>query len=256
MGGFGRGQAVTAGDRQGGPGKDAVAAAVVAAVRPRRAPACGGEPADGPKQVGFRSKGHRWRALITAAMLAWLSLAAPFGRPAHAAEGDPTAEPTAILGADIILTDLSGNLFSLGSIAAGQPTLLFICDPAVTKCREGAVHFDSQSGRIEAREIRPACVLVADYEAAREAAARLDLGIPVYVDAARAIPARLIRQAVLPALILLDGRGRVTKIAVGGGESLDGNITAMLERGGGGRRRALAVLIPLAIFASIFLALE
>ena len=76
--------------------------------------------------------------------------------------------------------------------------------------------------------------------------------VPVYVDATRMIPGVLLGQEILPAMVLLDGRGKVVRVVLGGGESLDSNLTRILE---GDRRpwRILSILIPLAIFGIILL---
>jgi hypothetical protein len=157
---------------------------------------------------------------------------------------------------DIVVTDLWDRPHDLRSISAGKPTLLFICDPALTKCREGAVHFDSQAERIEVKKIKPVCILLASPDDARETAFKMDLAVPVYVDADRLTISGLIHQDVLPAMVLLDGKGNVTKIMLGGGESLDSNLTAMLETRHAHRWRFLSALIPVAIFGIILLVLE
>jgi hypothetical protein len=167
------------------------------------------------------------------------------GPPAAAAEQTGEA-------ADIMVTDLLDQPFQLKDVAAGTPTLLFVCDPALTRCREGAVYFDTQAARIAARKIKPVCIFLASTDAARNAAARLDLAVPVYVDSCRAIPQALLGQEILPAMVLLDGKGKAQRIALGGGESLDSNLTHMLKPPEP-RWRFLSVLIPLAIFAIILL---
>lgn len=158
--------------------------------------------------------------------------------------------------ADIVIADLLDRPVQLRALPAGEPVLLFVCDPALTKCREGAVHFDSQVERIEKRGIRPVCVLLASPQDAREAALRMELHVPVFVDSARAIPKTLIRQEVLPAMVLLDGKGNVAKIMLGGGESLDGNLTAMLETRNGHHWLVLSILITLAASGIILFMVE
>ena len=150
--------------------------------------------------------------------------------------------------AQVVLTDRWDMPIALNMIPAGKPTLLLVCDPTQVKSREGAVFFDTQGKRIEAAGVRPACILVAAPEAAREAAERMALTVPVYIDAAWAVPARVVGQDVTPALVLLDGDGNVKKVAVGGGETLDANITAMLEpRNGRWKTLALLTLAALGI---------
>jgi len=120
---------------------------------------------------------------------------------------------------------------SMKMIPGGRPALFYVCDPAEITCREGAVYFDTQAGRIKRRNIQPVCVFVASLEIAGREAARMGLTVPVYADASRTIPDRLIGQEIMPALILLDGKGNVSHVLVGGGESLDTNISTMLEAG-------------------------
>jgi hypothetical protein len=162
------------------------------------------------------------------------------------------AEPPA----GIMITDLLDRPVDLRTLPAGRTMLLFVCDPALTRCREGAVYFDTQAGRIEERKIHPACVLLASLEDAREAAFRMDLHVPVFVDSARTITETLISQKVLPAMVLLDGDGNVIKITLGGGESLDGNLTAMLETRHGHHRLLLSILITLALSGIILFMVE
>ena len=118
-------------------------------------------------------------------------------------------------------------------IPGGRPALFYVCDPAEVTCREGAVYFDTQAGRIKRKNIQPVCVFVASFEVTGQETARMGLTVPVFADAAGAVPDRLIGQQIMPALILLDGRGNVSRVLVGGGESLDTNISTML---GAGRR--------------------
>ena len=181
-------------------------------------------------------------ALMLAAGLAVAAWLATGCQPADAAE--PAAR--------VIVTDLNNKAYELRTLPAGKATLLFICDPGVTKCREGAVHFDTQAARIEKSGIRPVCVLLADPENARQAAKRLGLAVPIYVDATRSIPSLILGEEILPAMVLLSGSGEVTKVVLGGGESLDSNLTRALE---GNRRswRFLSILIPIAVFGIILL---
>jgi hypothetical protein len=186
------------------------------------------------------------RAFVPACLVLLALLMA--GAAASAPAGGP--EP-----ATVVITDLLDRPYDLRAIAAGVPTLLFICDPALTKCREGAVYFDAQAASIEASRIKPVCVFLATTGAARDAAVRLGLGVPVYVDSNRTIPTALLGQEILPAMVLLDGEGRVERVALGGGESLDSNLTHILKLDKS-RWRFLSVLIPLAVFAIILLVAE
>jgi hypothetical protein len=181
-------------------------------------------------------------ALVLVALVAYLSYPAP-------ASGD-TPPATA----QVVLTDTWNMPIALNMIPAGRPALFLVCDPSQVNCREGAVLFDSQAARIEAAGVRPACILVATPEAARDAAERMALGVPIYVDAGRAVPTKVMGQEVMPALVLLDGDGNLEKVAVGGGEALDANITAMLEPRSS--RWKILVLITLAALGIILLVVD
>ncbi|HVP57497.1 MAG TPA: hypothetical protein VMU02_05330 [bacterium] len=189
----------------------------------------------------------------------WACLA--LGLAARAtAEGEPPGTPGGTEGGPeqpgaIVVTDLLSQPHTLQEIVAGSPTLLFICDPAVTRCREGAVYFDTQALRITASRIKPACIFLASADAARDAAARMGLNVPVYVDSGRVVPTALLGQEILPAMVLLDSQCRVSRVALGGGESLDSNLTHLLKPGQS-HWRLLYVLIPLAIFAIIRFVVE
>lgn len=195
------------------------------------------EPGAAPGKSAARSWHIRFALPALGLLLALAVL------PAAAASDD--APPAT---AQVVLTDRWDMPIALNMIPAGEPTLLLVCDPTQVKSREGAVFFDTQRQRIEAAGVRPACVLVAAPEAAREAAEKMALTVPVYVDAAWAVPARVVGQDVTPALVLLDGDGNVKKVAVGGGETLDANITAMLEpRNGRWKTLTLLTLAALGI---------
>lgn len=156
----------------------------------------------------------------------------------------------------IVLSDRWDMPVALSAIPAGRPTLVMVCDPSQVRCREAAVYFDAQAERIAARKIRPVCVLVSTGEEAAGAAQRMGLAVPFYVDASGAIASRLLGQQVLPALVLLDGKGKVVRVATGGGEALEGNIAVMLEsRAGRGRWIAVAV-VAVALAALALLAVD
>ena len=156
----------------------------------------------------------------------------------------------------IVLTDPWNMPVALNMIPAGAPTLFYVCDPSEVRCREGAVYFDSKRRRFEESKIKPVCVLVGSREAAREAAARMGLSVPVYVDAGRTLSSKLIGQEIMPALVLLDGKGNLVKVIVGGGEALDNNITTMLEARPGGHRVVYAVLVTLVVAVAVLLAVD
>lgn len=173
-------------------------------------------------------------ALLTASTVAALLITVA-AWTAPASGGAPPAT------AQVVLTDVWDMPISLNMIPAGKSTLFLVCDPSQVKSREGAVFFDTQAERIESAGVRPACILVAAPDAAREAAERMALKVAVYIDALRAVPTKVISQEVMPALVLLDGDGNIEKVAVGGGESLDAHITAMLEPGSS-RWKTLALI--------------
>jgi hypothetical protein len=183
-------------------------------------------------------------ALVAAALIAGTLVAS-----AAAAAGD-TSPATA----QVVLTDTWDMPIALNMIPAGKPALFLVCDPSQVNCREGAVLFDSQAARIEAAGVRPACILVATPEVARDAAQRMALGVPVYVDAGGAVPTKVMGQQVMPALILLDGEGNLEKVAVGGGETLDAHITAMIESRSSTWK--ILVLITLAALGIILLVVD
>ena len=155
---------------------------------------------------------------------------------------------------EIVLSDRWDMPITLGAIPAGKPTLVLVCDPAEVRCREAAVYFDAQAERIAASKVRPVCIMVSSREEARAAVAKMELGVAAYVDPAGAIASRLLGQQVLPALLLLDGKGKVVKVATGGGEALEGNIALMLEGRSTGRRWVIATLAAAVLVGAIVLA--
>ena len=158
---------------------------------------------------------------------------------------------------DVVVSDLWDMPHDLHSICDGERTLLFVCDPKITTCREGAVHFDSQSRRIKARKIRPACIFTGSPREVRDAVLALDLSVPVYVGTDREVFGNLVDQKVLPAMVLLDRGGTVIKTLYGGGESLDYNLRILLEeesRGGG--LRLLLILVPLAVIGAVLFLID
>lgn len=153
----------------------------------------------------------------------------------------------------VVITDPWNMPVALNMVPAGTPTLLFVCDPSERMCREGAVYFDSRRGRIKEKKIKPVLVLVGSREAAGEAASRMSLSLPVYVDAGRTVTSKLIGQDITPALILLDGKGNLVKVIPGGGETLDNNISVMLDARPGGHRLAYVILAALVAAGAVLL---
>lgn len=153
--------------------------------------------------------------------------------------------------------DLWDMPHSLESICGGQRTLLFLCNPGISTCREGAVHFDSQARAIRAEGIQPACLFIGPPRDVRSAVLTLDLIIPVYVDPDGRVCEDLVGQKVLPAMVLLDGSGNVIRSVQGGGESLDNNLKIIIgERRERPAWRFLFALLPLVVIATVLLVLN
>ncbi|MFZ1947380.1 MAG: hypothetical protein WAW06_07510 [bacterium] len=191
----------------------------------------------------------RAAALVAAATLgAALAAALWWPEPARAS-GSGSVET-----GQIVLSDRWDMPVTLSAIPAGKPTLVMVCDPSQIRCREAAVYFDAQAERIAARKIRPACILVAPREEAASAAQKMGLAVPFYVDSSGSVVSRLLGQQVLPALLLLDGKGRVVRVATGGGEALEGNVALMLESRAGRGRWIVAALAAVALVALALLA--
>jgi hypothetical protein len=142
---------------------------------------------------------------------------------------------------------------TLKSICDGHRTLIFICNPNLSTCREGAVYFDSKAGRIEARRLRPVCLFIGHPEAVRTYVLALHLEVPVYIDPEGRAAEALLDQKILPAMALLDGNGNVIRAIYGGGQSLDNNLEIMLGEQGEQREetetRFLLTTIQLAVIA-------
>ncbi|MFH1313452.1 MAG: hypothetical protein ABIJ00_09555 [Candidatus Eisenbacteria bacterium] len=132
-------------------------------------------------------------------------------------------------GPDTAVTDLWDMSHTLKSICNGRRTLIFLGDPGLITCREGAVYFDSKAGRVEARKIRPVCLFIGDPEAVRTYVLALHLEIPVYIDPEGRAYEALFNQKVLPAMALLDGEGNVVRTIHGGGQSLANNLEIILR---------------------------
>jgi hypothetical protein len=167
--------------------------------------------------------------------------------------GDCTAEPVVI--------DLWDMPHSLESICSGRSVLFFLCDPDLRTCREAAVHFDSQAERIEAMEIEPIFLFRGRAENVRDAVLALDLSVPVYIDPDGQVFEAFLNQKVLPAMMLLDGRGNVVRTIYGGGQSFDNNLRIILgeQEVKTGRRRGLRLLftlLPVVVIAAVLFALD
>lgn len=155
---------------------------------------------------------------------------------------------------NIVLRDTLNMPISMSMIPGGRPALCYVCDPSEVTCREGAVYFDSQAGKIRRKNIQPVCIFVASLDVAGSETAKMGLAVPVFADVSRAIPDRLIGQEIMPALILLDGEGNVSRVIVGGGESLDTNISTMLAEGGSKRWTSIWIVAPLVALGVILIA--
>jgi hypothetical protein len=116
----------------------------------------------------------------------------------------------------------------LQGLCSGDTTLILVCDPGLATCREGAVHFDSRAGMIRDGEVRPAIILMGDPAGIRETVLDLDIRVPVYIDQGETVFGSILAERILPALVLMDDQGRVLETVYGGGDSLDGNIKAMI----------------------------
>ncbi len=129
------------------------------------------------------------------------------------------------------LTDLWDATVDLPRLCAGDTTLLFICDPDLATCREGAVYFDSKAGMMRDEDVRPVIVLIGDPAGIREVVLDLDLRVPVFIDQGESVFGSILNERVLPALVLMDADGEVLDTIYGGGDSLDGYIKALIGPG-------------------------
>ena len=158
---------------------------------------------------------------------------------------------------DLILSDLWDAPHHLHDILRGETTILFVCDPSLATCREGAVYFDNQAHRFRARGMRPACVFTGEPTEARDAVLAMNIRTQVYVDPDGKIFQCLALQEIVPAMVLLDGSGQVIKALYGGGESLSPNLNVMLGCGPKPSRRwLLVILIPVVTAAIILLTVD
>ncbi len=127
------------------------------------------------------------------------------------------------------LTDLWDAPVDLSRVCDGHMTLLLVCDPGLATCREGVVYFDSKAGMIRDEGVRPVIVLIGRPPEIRETVLDLDIRVPVFIDARESVFGSILEERVLPALVLMDTDGEVLETIYGGGESLNGNIRALIE---------------------------
>jgi hypothetical protein len=80
-------------------------------------------------------------------------------------------------------------------------------------------------------EIRPAIVLLGDPAGIRQTVLDLNVRIPVFIDRSESVFGSILTERILPALVLMDAEGRVLDTIYGGGDSLDGNIKALIGTG-------------------------
>jgi hypothetical protein len=154
-----------------------------------------------------------------------------------------------------VLTDLWDHPRAIGTIAAGRSTIFFVCEADLEVCREGAVFFDSRAGEIEARGLGAALIFAGPPAGTREFVLRSKITQPVYIDPTGRIFGTLVEQKVLPALVLVDGKGRHLKTLYGGGESLEGNLGILLAQGSAKGRRWWLIVLPVAVAAAVLVPL-
>lgn len=140
--------------------------------------------------------------------------------PLHTCHGAPEVE----------VSDLWDMPLTLGEVCNGTETLLFVCDLSLQQCREGAVYFDAQAKAIRANGFRPGCLFIGRPDEVRGYALALDLDVPVYIDSEARVFREMLDQRIMPVLVLLDGEGKLVRSVYGGGESLDHNLSLILER--------------------------
>jgi hypothetical protein len=157
----------------------------------------------------------------------------------------------AAAGEGVVLTDLWDSPYRLEDIGRDHPAILFICDIDLSVCREGAVFFDTRAGQIEERGFRAALIFLGRPADVREFALRTQLNLPIYIDSDRSVFNSLLGEKVLPALVLLDPGGRKVRTLYGGGESLEGNISALLQERPEPGRRWWLILIPVVVVAAL-----
>jgi hypothetical protein len=162
----------------------------------------------------------------------------------------------AAAGPEVTLRDLWDSPHTLEGICRDQAAILFVCDTGLSVCREGAVFFDTRADKIESRGFRAILVFVGDAPGIRDFVLRANISLPVYIDPDGRVYENLLEEEVLPALVLVDGKGRHVKTMYGGGESLEGNIGVLLEESTGKGRRWWLIAIPAAIAAAAILALS
>lgn len=144
----------------------------------------------------------------------------------------------------VVLTDLWDGPHLLKDICGGRPTILYVCDTEASLCREGAVFFDAKANDIEAHGFQAVLIFIGKPSDVRELVLGTRIVQPVYVDSERGLFGGLLDEEILPALVLVDGDGRRIRTMYGGGESLDGNLAALLEGNRHDGRRWWLIAIP------------
>jgi hypothetical protein len=129
----------------------------------------------------------------------------------------------------MVLTDLWDGPHLLKDICGGRPTILYVCDTEASVCREGAVFFDARAKDIMAHGVQAILIFIGSPAGVRDLVITTGIIQPVYVDSGRRLFGGLLDEEILPALVLVDGDGRRIRTMYGGGESLDGNISMLLE---------------------------
>ena len=165
----------------------------------------------------------------------------------------PLVAARAAEGPDVVLTDLWDAPHTLKNICAGRPTILFVCDTEASICREGAVFFDARAKDIVTHGFQAVLIFIGNPADVRELMLSTGIVQPVYVDSGRRLFGGLIDEEILPALLLLDGDGRRIRTMYGGGESLEGNIAALLQENRHEGRRWWLIAIPVVAAAAAVL---
>jgi hypothetical protein len=164
---------------------------------------------------------------------------------------------------EVEVSDLWDMPITLRDVCNGTETVLFVCDLGLQECREGAVYFDSRAKAIRTRGFRPGCLFVGRPDEIRGYALTLDLDVPVYVDSEARVFREVLEQMIMPVLVLLDGEGNLVRSVYGGGESLDHNLSLILEpepvtepRPGPSRGKWLLLALAAAVAAIAVIAID
>jgi hypothetical protein len=151
------------------------------------------------------------------------------------------------------LTDLWDVPQALEEITGGRITILLICNPEEAACREAAVYLDSRAGRIRSAGAKGAIVFVGDPAPIRDVALSLDLDLPVYIDPERTVFGSMLDRRILPALVRMAGSGEPERVAYGGGESLETNLSRVLETAPGPRPSWMVIVLGAAAIVGLVL---